>query len=507
MPNLPRRHFLASGLAAAAIWPGLEGARAARFETYPFTLGVASGCPSPFGVVLWTRLTFPAPPPPANPFAFVQDPPVPPVDLVWEVAEDEGFTRLAASGLVRCVEDYAHSAHVAVTGLQPDRWYFYRFRAGDALSPTGRTRTAPLPEASRDFRFAFAACQQYEQGYYAALRDMSRRDLDLVVHLGDYIYEKSYGAGHVRSHGTGNPSTLREYRDRYALYKSDADLQSAHASAPWLVIWDDHEVIDNYHADDAPGVTGGAGFLRQRAAAYQAWYEHMPVPPHTGGDFAHFRIYGRHGFGRMLDVALLDSRQYRSAPLAGNAADDPTRSYLGPEQERWLDATLQASQARWTVVAQQTLISERDLEAGPGTRYSADSWDGYRAARGRLLESVQGAGVRNPLIIGGDLHAFYAADVKRDFGDEGAPVMATEFVTGSVTSNPPSERAVARVQDENPHLKFASGSQHGYALARLCDRQAEVDFIAISDRKAPEATARVAQSFAVMDGLPGVNRV
>lgn len=420
------------------------------------------------------------------------------------MAEDEGFARVVRQGVLRAVEDFAHSAHVAVTGLRPDRWYFYRFRAGEALSPTGRTRTAPAYDARPErFRFAFAACQQYEQGYYAALRDMSRRELDLVVHLGDYIYEMSYGAGHVRSHGTGNPSTLREYRDRYALYKSDPDLQAAHAAAPWLVIWDDHEVINNYHGEEAPGVTGGPGFLRQRAAAYQAWYEHMPVPPHAGGDFAQFRIYGQHRFGNLLDLALLDSRQYRTLPQPGGGG----QSYLGAQQEAWLDRTLQQSQARWSVIAQQTLLSERDLEPGPGTGYSGDTWDGYRAARGRLLDSIQRAKLANPLVIGGDLHAFYAADVKRDFGAEAAPTLASEFVTGSITSNPPSARAVATAEAENPHLKFASGAQHGYAMAELGQRRAQVDFIAISDRKDHAATARVAQSFAVLDGQPGVNRL
>ncbi|MBR9762772.1 MAG: alkaline phosphatase [Rhodobacteraceae bacterium] len=504
MPSLPRRRLLASGLAAAALWPGLAGVRAARFTHDPFTLGVASGCPTPEGVVLWTRLTFPEPPAPANPFAVVQAAPLPPMDLLWEVAEDEGFGRVVRQGVVRAVEAFAHSAHVAVTGLRPDRWYFYRFRAGEALSPTGRTRTAPAGDVDPGrFRFAFAACQQYEQGYYAALRDMAQRDPDLIVHLGDYIYEMSYGAGHVRSHGTGNPTTLREYRDRYALYKSDPDLQAAHAAAPWLVIWDDHEVINNYHGEEAPGVTDGPGFLRQRAAAYQACYEHMPVPPHAGGDFARFRIHGQHRFGTLLDITLLDSRQYRTPPQAGGAG----RSYLGAEQEAWLDRSLQQSHARWSVIAQQTLLSERDLEAGSATRYSGDTWDGYRAARGRLLDSVQRAGLANPLVIGGDLHAFYAAEVKRDFAAPDAPVLATEFVTGSITSNPPSARAMATVAAENPHLKFASGGQHGYAMAELGRGQAQVDFIAVSDRRDPAATARVAQSFAVLNGRPGVNRL
>lgn len=496
-PSLPlsRRAVLAGGLAAAAVWTGL--ARAQVFDVDPFGLGVASGCPTPEGVVLWTRLLFPQPA--VDPFSFAKVVEVaqPPVEVDWDVAEDEGFTRVVRMGRVRAEEAMGHSVHVAVTGLRPGRWYHYRFRAGDAVSPVGRTRTAPAPGEMAPMRFAFASCQQYEQGYYAAYRDMAARAPELVVHLGDYIYEKSWGTGKVREHGTGAPWSLREFRDRYALYKSDPDLQAAHAAAPWLVIWDDHEVVDNYGGEAAPGVTAGPeAFRALRRAAYQAWYEHMPVPPHAGGDFAAFRIYGRHRFGGLLDIALLDDRQYRQGD-----------SILGAEQERWLDATLKGSGAQWTVVAQQTLVSERDLEAGPGQRFSGDTWDGYRGARARLLDSVQAAGLRNPLVIGGDLHAFYAADVKRDFARPESATLATEFVCGSVTSHGPSEAAIATALAENPHLKFADGRQHGYAMVELGPKAAQVDFLAVSDRTDPQATTRVAQSFAVVDGVPGVNRL
>lgn len=511
MPRIDRRQFLASGLAAVAVWPLLGTARAQQFDSDPFVLGVASGSPTPESIVLWTRLVFPAEAAinMADPFAPAPAPEYGPLDVAWEIAEDDAFIRPVQSGIAPAVPDFAHSVHVEVQGLQPERWYFYRFRCGNAQSPVGRTRTAPATDAvpSR-FSFAFASCQQYEQGYYSAYRDMAARDLDLVVHLGDYIYEKTYGANLVRRHGTGVPSLLYEYRDRYALYKSDPDLKAAHAAFPWLFVWDDHEVINNYAKDHSPDAPRPDAFLKQRAAAYQAWYEHMPVPPRAAPDFSSLAIHGLHGFGRLLDIALLDTRQYRSPMLTTHASlDTDERTFLGLDQERWLDGALKSSSAKWTIIGQQTLLSERDTAAGPDTAYNLDGWDGYRAARGRLLDGVAAAGTVNPLIIGGDLHAFYAADVKRDFMEEGAATFATEFVAGSITSDGPSDESIATALAENPHLKYANGRDHGYALMHLTDKEARTEFVTVSDRKDPEATAAIAQSFVVVDGLPGVNRV
>lgn len=510
MPLLNRRHFLGSGLAAAAVWPSLASVRAQTFETDPFALGVASGCPTPDGVILWTRLVFPAEPAPlANPFEPLPEITVAPMDVAWEVAEDEAFSRPVRSGVYRATQDWGHSVHVAVTGLESDRWYFYRFRCGDAESRVGRTRTAPAADAAIDrFVFAVASCQHYEQGFYSAYRDMAERDLDLVIHLGDYIYEVSYGTHLVRRHSAGWPPTLlNEYRDRHAQYKSDPHLQAAHANFPWLAVWDDHEVINNYADDDAPSAVGGEKFLRQRAAAYQAWYEHMPVPPVTSRDFSSFRIYGRHGFGQLLDVAMLDTRQYRSAPLeAAIATDTPERTLLGEAQEAWFDETLNAARAKWTIIAQQSLLSERDTKGGEATGYNLDGWDGYPSARTRLLDSIRAAELANPLVIGGDLHAFYAADVKDDFADPDSPTRASEFVAGSITSDGPSDESIATALAENPHLKFAS-REHGYAVLSLSPEMAQADFVAVSDRKDPDASAAVFKSFAVLDGKPGVNRL
>ncbi|WP_105383916.1 alkaline phosphatase D family protein [Neorhizobium alkalisoli] len=507
MPRIDRRSLLAGGLAAAAVWRPLGLARAANFKADPFSLGVASGSPRADSVVIWTRLIMDdtSAATAADPFALAPKLVAEPVDVEWMVAEDEAFSKPVQSGLFRAVPEFAHSVHVEVKGLEPGRWYFYRFRSGNATSAVGRTRTAP--ERADAFRFAFASCQQYEQGFYSAYGDMAGKDLDLVVHLGDYIYERSYGTELIRRHQTGVPSLLYEFRDRYALYKADPQLQAAHAAFPWLAVWDDHEVTNNYAADRAPDAPNPAEFLARRRAAYQAWFEHMPVSPALAAGFDALRIYDHYRFGNLLGLTLLDTRQYRSPQLRGSAAaDQPERTMLGPAQEEWLGRTLVGSQAKWNIIAQQTLLSERDTKAGPETGYNLDGWDGYRAARGRLLSAVQSSAPSNPLVIGGDLHAFYAADVKRDFADEKALPVASEFVCGSITSDAPSAASLSTALAENPHLRFAS-DKHGYAIVRLSERSAEVDFIGITDRKQQNSAAAVFQRFAVADGAAGVNRL
>lgn len=504
--KLSRRHFLQSGLAAAAVWPLMGNTRANSFEVDPFQLGVASGSPAPNSIVLWTRLLFPLSEPTnmADPFAPIATFEHPPMDVAWEIAHDENFARPVQSGLAVASPRFAHSVHVQVTELEPDRWYFYRFRCGNAQSTVGRTRTAPaLDSQNTRFSFAFASCQQFEQGWYTAYRDMAERELDLVVHLGDYVYEMSYGADLVRHHGTGVPTLLFEYRDRYALYKSDPDLQRAHARFPWLVTWDDHEVVNDYGGSLSPTDRNVDSFLRRRAAAYQAWYEHMPVPPILSPNFDDLRVYGHHKFGSLLDVTLLDTRQYRTSPDDEAEAIAAERSMLGARQERWFDDRMMSPTAHWSIIAQPTLLSERDLEPGPSERFGTDGWDHHHASRDRLLQTIRRGQVRNPLVIGGDLHVFYAADIHAP--DDGA-VVASEFVTGSITSNPPSPQSLEAVLAENPHIKYGNARRHGYSVLHLDAKQARSEMIAISDRKDPDAVSTTFQQFVVLDRQPGIIR-
>src|SRR3990170_8879668 len=354
---IDRRRFL-QALAAAGVsraLPGCAQGGAPRFASYPFGLGVASGYPYPGGVVLWTRLTGE----------------LPPVALPvrWEIAADESMAKVAASGNAVAEPDWAHSLLVQAKGLEPDRWYWCRFMAGDAVSALGRTRTAPrLDAAVARLRFAFASCQQYEQGYFGAHRHIAADAPDLVAFLGDYIYESSWGRDHVRKHEGGEPYTLEDYRARYALYKADADLQASHAACPWIVTWDDHEV-DNDYADDRPedGMPKEQ-FLLRRAAAYRAFYEHMPLPERMQPRGSSMRLYTQLGWGQLGRFYLLDGRQYRSwqaCPRKGRSGGSNTldiehckrlpragRSMLGRAQERWLEHNLGESRAAWNVLAQ-----------------------------------------------------------------------------------------------------------------------------------------------------------
>src|SRR5229473_2404268 len=407
---------------------------APRITSYPFTLGVASGYPSPSGVVLWTRLMG------LDPLE---------IPVRWEVAADEAMRQVILSGETTADPAWAHSARVEVQGLEPDRWYWYRFTAGDAQSPAGRTRTAP------PVRFAFASCQQYEQGFFGAYRHIVADQPDLVAFLGDYIYESSWGNDLVRSHDAPEPYSLEDYRARHALYRSDPDLQAAHAACPWIVTWDDHEVD---YADDRPedGMARDQ-FLERRAAAYRAYYEHLPLPPRMRPEGPNMRIYAQVGWGQLARFYLLDDRQYRSWHACprprrrggSNTVDveacprlvSPGRTMLGRTQERWLENALADSRAGWNVIAQQTAMAQFDQKPGPGRRAWTDGWDGYPAARKRLLDYIGSRKIRNTVVIGGDVHSFNVSQLKLDFDAADSAVVASEFVG---TSNRSEERRVGK---------------------------------------------------------------
>ncbi len=509
--NRGRRDFLRA-LAALGVARTLP-ARAQphpRFSSDPFALGVASGYPTPDGFVLWTRL--------------VGVPGPEPVAVRWEVSEDEGFSRIASTGSHDASPEWAHSVHAEPKGLDPDRWYFYRFIAGGAVSPAGRARTAPEAGAHvARLRFAFASCQQYEQGYYAAHAQIARDAPDLVAFLGDYIYESSWGRDHVRKHTGGEPYTLDEYRARYALYKSDPDLQAAHAACPWIVTWDDHEV-DNDYADDRPedGMERER-FLARRAAAYRAYYEHMPLPARMRPDGPHMRIYTQLGWGSLARLFVLDDRQYRSwhaCPRPGRRGgsntvdvaecsrlDNPNRSMLGRAQERWLDGALARTGARWNVIAQQTRMAQIDELPGPGRRAWTDAWDGYPAARRRLLNSISERNVKNPVVIGGDVHAFYVSDLKPDFDDPASPVVASEFTGTSITSQGRPQEVIEANLAENPHVRLAEGRYRGYVRMELTSRELNADLRAMESVQRRDAGCRTLASFVVEDGRPGPRRL
>ncbi|SFV06271.1 alkaline phosphatase D [Pseudoduganella namucuonensis] len=521
-----RRAFLLAGARVAA----LAGAAAAGVSragppagagtrgAYPFTLGVASGAPLPNAVVIWTRVLY-------DPLNAASTPPVA-MAVRWEVAEDEAFRAIAAKGTATAAPDLAHSVHVDVTGLAPGRWYWYRFMLGDAVSPVGRTRTAPALDAMpAALKLAVASCQHWEFGSYAAHRHIAAAAPELVAFLGDYIYEWGpYQSRHpARAVRVDESFTLAQYRARYAQYKSDADLQAAHHAAPWILAWDDHEVANDYAADRDERLD--QGFAARRAAAYQAWYEHQPVRLNgSAGRFGGLRMYERHDWGRLARFHVLDNRQYRSAQACtvgrGGSSSvyrrdcaalaDAGRTMLGAEQQQWLERGLRESKARWNILAQQTLMAQSSqvpLARAADGRYWTDGWDGYPAARQKLYDALQASGAGNPLVLSGDVHTFYAAELSRDARrpvGPGNPLIATEFCGTSVTS---SSRPQARTQqyvDMNAQLKYGRSDKRGYMLFDIRPERATVLFQGLDDVHNPATGIATLASFSVADGKKGV---
>jgi len=506
-----RRRFL-QALAAAAVSPGLPACAQVsvpRFARDPFALGVASGYPHPGGMVLWTRLVGGL-----DPVAY---------PVRWEIASDEAMRTIVASGGAVAEPQWAHSVRVEPKGLAPDRWYWYRFMAGEAVSPVARTRTAPrLDAAVERLRFCFASCQQYEQGFFVAHRHIAADAPDLVAFLGDYIYESSWGKEHVRSHEAGEPYTLDEYRQRYALYKSDPDLQAAHAACPWIATWDDHEV-DNDYADDRPedGMPKEQ-FLLRRAAAYQAYYEHMPLPERMKPKGPDMRIYTQVGWGQLARFFVLDDRQYRSWQACprpkrtggSNTVDiekcpqlfNPTRSMLGRTQEKWLENSLVESRSHWNLIAQQTTMAQFDQKPGPGRRAWTDGWDGYPAARKRLLDFLYGKKIANPVVLGGDVHSFNVADLKLDFDDPKSPVVASEFVGTSITSQAWAQERLNQFLPDNPHMKLMDSRYRGYVRVEVTPGRMRADLRAMVSVLQREAACNTLATFVVEDGKAGPQR-
>mgnify|MGYP002336029826 CR=1 FL=1 len=513
---ITRRRFVvaAGGAIVAATTPRLLNPAIAKaappWSEELFTLGVASGDPSADGVVLWTRL---APEP-----LFGGGMPDRPVAVRWELALDESMRRIVRRGVEHARPELAHSVHVELEGLDPGREYFYRFVAGPQQSPVGRAVTAPAGGVD-GLRFAFVSCQDWQNGYYPAYRALVDDDLDLVVHLGDYIYEygpegKSRpGSPPARVHEGPEVFSLESYRNRHALYRTDVALQAAHARAPWLVVWDDHEVENNY-AGDIPeeGTSPPGDFRARRANAYQAYYEHMPL--RRAG---YPRLYRSVDWGTLARFHVLDTRQYRTDQPCGdglaNCAGrfDPAATQTGDAQEAWLLQSLDSSPAQWNVLAQQTIFAEVDFNpapgsAGPAGLFNVDQWDGYVAQRRRLTQYLAERRPSNPVVITGDIHSSWANDVKLDYDDPASPTVASEFVGTSVSSDFPAVY-IAPVQaalTDNPHVKFFDGLYRGYVRCALSGSEWRTDFRAVATVDTPESPAFTLRSFVVEAGEPGV---
>jgi len=514
---MDRRAFLRAtarlaALAALGQVAGCVPTQPFKFDKDPFTLGVASGDPLPDGVVLWTRL---APDPLAGGGMGSAA-----VEVEWTVSRDEAMKDVVRSGTSSALRDLAHSVHVEVGGLDPDRVYWYRFRAGGAESPVGRTRTAPAAGASpQALRFAFASCQNYVQGYYTAHANLAREDLDAVLFLGDYIYEGTARGDIVREYSKrGWSYSLGDYRDRYAQHKTDTDLQAAHAAFPWIVTWDDHEVENNYAGGIDKEDPRNKAAIAERAAGYQAFYEHMPVraPRPQGPDL---KLYRSVSYGGLATFFVLDTRQYRSPEIAlcrdtdqtpsgyCPASVDPSRTMLGADQRSWLLRGLSDSASAWNFVAQSVRFAQQDsnLDLGKHTFDGVDNWMGYVVDRQTILDRF--VTTKNPVVLSGDSHVNFVYDLKRDFGDPTSPTVGTELLGTSISSegDPFVEQTQFTPPSKNPQLRFFD-NHRGYVRCTLYRGRLTADFRAVSTVRKPTATVSTTATFVVDDGKPGARR-
>lgn len=508
--GVSRRLFLHYTAALASL-PILGAANQAvgrpGFDADPFQLGVASGDPDSTSVVLWTRLA----PKPLEAGGGLGGTPL---EVRWVIAEDDGFTKVVQSGVSIATPQLGHSVHVEVQGLKPDRWYWYRFLCGDAVSPTGRTRTFPDPSASPEkLKFGVTSCQNFEQGYFTAYQQMAQDQVDFVFHLGDYIYEyKSGQNGSIRTHLGPEIESLNQYRVRYAQYRSDPDLRAMHANCPWFVTWDDHEFDNNCaNAISEEKDVDPVAYLLRRANAYQAYYEMMPLRKRSLPRGPHLQLYRKASFGRLADLFVLDTRQYRTdqpnddrkSPLNAEALA-PGNSLLGAKQRNWLYHSLISSTSTWNVLAQQVMMGMVGFKSDSGPIYSMDQWPGYVTERRRLLEFIADRNVPNPVVLTGDIHSNWANELRFDDRNPDLKPVATEFVCTSLSSGGNGVDKPAGLDDllsANPCIKFHN-RERGYTLCTITPNQWISDYKVIDDVLKPGGKTTTRASFLVEAGTP-----
>jgi alkaline phosphatase D len=490
-----------------------------------FRLGIASGSPTDTSVVLWTRLA------PLDTSELARAKRGEGIVVQWEIADDDRFTKGLRAGTTLATPALGYSVHVELADLAPDRWFFYRFRVGDQTSPMGRTRTLPGPTAVvRQFRMAYASCQNADQGYWAAWRHMQAEQLDAVLFLGDYIYEYPMMGrfGHARALQWAYD--LESYRERYAIYKANVDLQAMHAQVPWMFTWDDHELQNDY-AGLEPGFSGppGVDFVARRAAAYQAYYENMPIPFSrltkglralaVGGEL---RLYQQQRIGQLFNLYLLDVRQYkdptpctsierrgksRVSPDQCGAWNDSQRSMLGMAQEAWLNQSLANAQRPtastiWNVLAQASLFGKRDNQPGQGETYFYEGWDAYDGARRRLTNTLVQQKVANPVMLGGDVHEHWAGHLVADYHRPGSAKVGIELTGTSISSRAGRSGNNVDLLADNPHFVYTNADKRGYGVLQLTPSLLSADLKGLDDVSEANSGIQSLAKFVAQAGRP-----
>ncbi|ALO07695.1 Putative secreted alkaline phosphatase [Streptomyces venezuelae] len=537
-PAPSRRTVVKAAAVTAVAAPALLGAASpalADSGAPAFLHGVASGDPLPDGVLLWTRVTPSAEAVPGSGLG-------PDVTVGWELAEDRGFSRTVASGSTTASASSDHTVKADVRGLRPATAYWFRFTAGDAVSPAARTRTAPAADAAGPgVRFGVVSCANWESGHFSAYRHLAgRSDLDAVLHLGDYVYEYASGVypeakDTVRQHEPRHEIvSLADYRTRHGHYKTDADLQALHAAHPVVAIWDDHEFANDAWAGGAENHTPGAEgeWAARVAAAKQAYFEWMPVRASTEGT-----VFRRLRFGKLADLHLLDLRTFRSAPAktGSGSVDDPERTIAGRAQLDWLKAGLAGSDATWQLVGTSVMISPIAFGALPahlleplaelmglpkeGLAVNVDQWDGFTDDRKELIGHLTSRAIRNTVFLTGDIHMAWANDVPVKAATYPLSASAaTEFVVTSVTSDNLDDMlnvapgtlsvvAAGAVKAANRHVKWVDMDHHGYGVLDVTSERSQMDYYTVSDKADPAATTAWARSYRTKSGTQRVERV
>ena len=463
-------------------------------ELKPFYHGVASGDPLANSVILWTRVT---------PDNFI---PGDSIEVAWRICTDTAMTQVVNSGTLYTDETKDFTVKVDASGLSPYTCYYYDFAAFDTYSVRGRTRTAPAGDAD-SVRFAVVSCSNYEHGYFNSYRLIhNRNDVDVILHLGDYIYEYEQGGYSSNISGRDHQPTteiiqLDDYRTRYSHYRLDDDLRDLHQQFPFITIWDDHESANDSYKDGAENHSPGSegSWVNRKANAKQAYFEWMPVRDNSQSAQ---RLYRAFSFGNLIKLCMLDTRlEGRSEQVSATSSDvnSSSRTILGVTQYDWLIDQLDTSSAKWNILGQQVMMAPLEMAGLP---LNADQWDGYAFERNKLFNDILIKGIENIVVLTGDIHTSWANDLPISGYDPntGANSIGTEFVVTSVTSPGfPISFGTSVIQAANDHMKWIDLTKHGYLILDVNKTRVQGEWYFVDDVTVPSTNESLGNAFYVGD--------